>query len=1170
MDFINYWWISETLIELPGFSFLWVILYLFKEFPVNSFSLSNLKFLHPNSMKRIWFLLLLACSLNSISHSQLNKIGGNSNIYSAPSGKSAVTDVDGNGYSTIKIGTQTWMAENLRTSRYNDATPILKVNKESAWNIPNTGAYCWYNDDSLSHNSTYGKLYNGYTVVTNHLCPSGWHVPSDYEWSVLFNHVSGDIIGSGFDPLTGGLLDIGSKYMNEGVWGYWWSSTRYNDGNNYLFGNAISATGNISSSLGLYTRDYNSVRCIKDTVEDALFAWYPFDGNAKDATGNGKDGTVQNAELCDDRFSQDSSAYLFAEEGDKIVVEDFNLPPVFTISFWVKCDSTSGRRIIFSKNYNILVKSQDNFYTCEFHTSSSHRYFESAAGFNRISTNPSKYDFIVLKYDSRKFSFYVNNTLVGSSWAYGEMSYQSYPVLMFGGKDEYLQYDSQFYGKLDDIRIFGKPLSNDEIDSLYWIGNYPSPYPSVHLDVDVISQSSAYARTSYGYPGKTPVIKKGICWDVHPQPDTTDQKFFVNDMSAFFVKGLNPGTQYYIRAFAINNEGIGYSNEIEFRTLPSIDYGSVSDIDGNNYKTVKIGRYTWMAENLKTTHYGDGSEIPYVAGDMEWGNLNSGAYCWYNNDTINQKIYGGLYNYYAVTDAKHLCPANWHVPGAEEFATLPRCTCCHKINSIADEYDCKIKEPLDEHWVNPDGTNETGFTALPGGVRQGLDYEEMNPLGTFKAIGFVGYFWKSSGGELGLASDNEIADVEWLFSRTPKNGYSVRCVMDEPRIFTNRQVVHQNSTFEWPIYVSHLQTDQVLAYQFELDFDDRVLQFENFATKGTMSQDGSIQVNQSGHKLSVAWAHDSPLADTGKLITLKFKALSLDTVVPALSHFLVNTDSVYQITSGQIEIVPAFGDIDANGSVQAYDAALDLEHSAGLDPLPEEDPLPWNDWRFKIADVDQDNRITAYDASLILQYTVSSIDSLPPSGQSRTGNPEAHTDAYFDHGYIVLKAANEFHGLNVEMEGNHNLEDEPQILGTNVLSSVNISSGKYALALASYHGFAKGAEIMKIPVDSGNRGPIVLNILADKVADRIVLMLPTSTGGLLDNSVEIYPNPVVQRLFFRNLKGEAMINIYDLQGRKVRTCIVSGYTDIGELENGMYMIEIINHGETIFRKILKQ
>jgi uncharacterized protein (TIGR02145 family) len=165
-------------------------------------------------------------------------------------------------------------------------------------------------------------------------------------------------------------------------------------------------------------------------------------------------------------------------------------------------------------------------------------------------------------------------------------------------------------------------------------------------------------------------------------------------------------------------------------------YGKMTDQDSNVYKTITIGTQTWMAENLRTTKYRDGSAIPNITDKTAWGNLSTGAYCNYNNtesaDTI--ATYGWLYNWYAATDSRNIAPAGWHIPTDAEWTTL---TTYLGGDSVAGG---KMKEIGTTHWITPNegATNESGFTALPSGVRLGYIY------GTFGSIGYYGIYMSST------------------------------------------------------------------------------------------------------------------------------------------------------------------------------------------------------------------------------------------------------------------------------------------------------------------------------------------------------------------------------------------------------------------------------------------
>ncbi len=198
----------------------------------------------------------------------------------------------------------------------------------------------------------------------------------------------------------------------------------------------------------------------------------------------------------------------------------------------------------------------------------------------------------------------------------------------------------------------------------------------------------------------------------------------------------------------------------------SISYGTMTDQDGNIYKTVTIGTQTWMAENLRTTKYNDGTPIPNVIDPTAWKNLSTGAYCNYNNTTSDDTIatYGRLYNWFAVNTGE-LAPTGWHVPGDAEWLIL--------VNYLVGPSGAKLKEAGTTHWASPNtgATNETGFTALPGGWR--------TDNGTFTSIGGYGLWWCATEYDSFEAWQRSMgcnySDV-YIYYNNKKAGYSVRCV----------------------------------------------------------------------------------------------------------------------------------------------------------------------------------------------------------------------------------------------------------------------------------------------------------------------------------------------------------------------------------------------------------
>ena len=198
------------------------------------------------------------------------------------------------------------------------------------------------------------------------------------------------------------------------------------------------------------------------------------------------------------------------------------------------------------------------------------------------------------------------------------------------------------------------------------------------------------------------------------------------------------------------------------------NFTSCTDYDNNNYSNVKIGTQIWMAENLKTTHYKNGTPIPYVIDSLTWGGLTTGAYCDYDNTPANSATYGRLYNWYAVNTG-NLCPAGWHIPSDAEWTTL---TTYLGGNSIAGG---KLKETGIAHWTSPNtaATNESGFTALPGGVR--------NSYGAYLDNGGFGYWWSSTESYTPTVWSRIIRHNFGYVgggSLNKSHGFSVRCLKD--------------------------------------------------------------------------------------------------------------------------------------------------------------------------------------------------------------------------------------------------------------------------------------------------------------------------------------------------------------------------------------------------------
>jgi uncharacterized protein (TIGR02145 family) len=343
---------------------------------------------------------------------------------------------------------------------------------------------------------------------------------------------------------------------------------------------------------------------------------------------------------------------------------------------------------------------------------------------------------------------------------------------------------------LPETQYFVRAYATCEMDTVFGsiksFTTLPVPLPVVSIsDAEDITENSAVINAEVVYENDDFEIREhGIC------PKINSEYLSFNDLKKPAGQGtgeftvtldnLSPEREYEYRAYAITQSDTFYSDYISFTTLakafsgidfnPNVSYGEITDVEGNTYKTVEIGTQVWMAQNLNTTQYNDGSAIPLITGEGEWESTTTGAYCNYNNNEANASMYGKLYNAYTVETGK-LCPAGWHVPSRDEWEAL--------IVFLGGESVAggKMKEQGTEHWSESgsDITNESGFTALPGGLR--------NSNGAFNAINIGGYWRAATASE----SQEGFMVTFWTGSwnagfrigEDPKNtGLSVRCIKD--------------------------------------------------------------------------------------------------------------------------------------------------------------------------------------------------------------------------------------------------------------------------------------------------------------------------------------------------------------------------------------------------------
>jgi|GEM_PF-1343835 len=288
--------------------------------------------------------------------------------------------------------------------------------------------------------------------------------------------------------------------------------------------------------------------------------------------------------------------------------------------------------------------------------------------------------------------------------------------------------------------------------------------------------------------GGASVTARGVAYGTAENPTTANSITSNGTGTGAFtstLSGLTSSTLYYVRAYATNAVGTAFGNEVSFYTQTSNGFascGSVSDIDGNTYQTVQIGTQCWTQSNLKVGKYRNGNSIPTGLRNSAWKNTTSGAYTIYDNDPVNDGLYGKLYNYYAVTDSRGLCPTGWHVPTDAEWTTLENQL--GGSSAAGGALKSTAIKPTPGGWKSPNtgATNSSGFTALPGGLRFDAMPGGLRLIyGNFVFMSSDGYWWSSTvrSGSFawlrtlkhdGSAIDHDFSD--------PPFGLSVRCCRD--------------------------------------------------------------------------------------------------------------------------------------------------------------------------------------------------------------------------------------------------------------------------------------------------------------------------------------------------------------------------------------------------------
>ncbi|MFC2090711.1 FISUMP domain-containing protein [Bacteroidota bacterium] len=822
-----------------------------------------------------------------------------------------VTDIDGNVYQTVTIGTQEWMAENLKTTAYNNGTDINLVTDGTEWISLIDPAYCWYNNDESTNKDRYGALYNWFVVETGKVCPSGWHVPTNDEWNTLENYLiangynydgttidnkiakslaaktdwySYTVVGavgndlptnnsSGFSAIPSGRRRLTGNFENDVASSYWWSSTEYSADTN-AYGRYLSYHRSDILYHALQKEYGFSIRCIKgDNVVQLPGAAF---------TASDTSITVGDSVQFTDQSTNEPTEWLwgFGDGGtstEQNPSHTYTATGVYNVILTVS-NSAGNNTLVISEYITVnasgggesgsVTDIDGNVYqtvtigTQEWMAENlkTTHYADGTPLLDGRNDNNTHYQ------DSGKYYYYYDNyqpngleygclytwsaavnnenwTELMSHTENGDLeisnvqgvcpdgwhlpSNKEWAALVeyvggeefAGGKlkktgtDNWLSpnadaTDEYEFGAVGSGKHGQSSFLSINYHGMYWTSSFYFPYAvsryMTYFDGKIYENgySIADGKAVRCVKDMNIVLPPVAAFTASPTSIIEGESVQFTDQSTngptsweWDFRDGNPSTQqnpshtyttpgtYEVSLTVSNSAGSDTEIKSGYITVSnSGGGGTVTDIDGNVYQTVTIGTQEWMAENLKTTKYNDGTEIPLVTDETEWENINTPAYCWNDNDEVTYKdTYGAFYNWYTVNTGK-LCPSGLHVPTDTEWKTLEM----HLGMSQTEADELGYYRGTNEgsklagssSWFSGVLSSNaefgsSGFNALPGGYR--------TYIGSFLFVGDTGSWWSSTENSASLAVRRELLYNISSITRSnsnKNNGLSVRCIKD--------------------------------------------------------------------------------------------------------------------------------------------------------------------------------------------------------------------------------------------------------------------------------------------------------------------------------------------------------------------------------------------------------
>ena len=1046
-----------------------------------------------------------------------NDISGNGNNGAPGSGVTLTSDrygsinkafnFSGNGNIGLlnlpTTGTQNFtIAGWVRTNHTNGRKGIICWGQDT----PNSSTYLFIN---TSNKLAFDLAYNGGPESPVVITDNQWHFVLVTNTSGLMQlYLDGNISGTSLmmsPNINGNNKSIGANITNSG------SDNFIGDLDDFGIWNRALTQQEITA---FYNQALNPV--LPNYVpSNGLVAYYPFNGNANDASGNGNNGVVNGATLTTDRNGVINNSYVFNPANSSHIVVPFtnslnSIQTGLTMAAWAFMDGgtsigTPPRIMELRGAYG--GGGNAGFVMLAWGNSNTNRTFETRwynnSGNNNISISPTStvtglnWHYLVYTADGNTGigKFYVDGVLVNTNS--GQASQGTINACNYNNNSLYIGAEpnllGKWGGKLDDIGIWNRALTQSEITALY----NQAPNPVLPSNIPT-SGLVAY----YPFNGNA------------------------NDLSGNNLNGTVTGA-------VLTSDRFGTSNNAYNFDYTHWSWGSGGDeifIPFNSIlNTPNLTVSVWAMRNSAgytsqqqtvISRYQFGYSTPY--GEHWQIYADPSPSCLIKTSIINSN------GVYSMNNGPSLLLNNWfHIAMTFDGTTVKQFINGTLYNSI----------PVNGLLLNVNGNS---------GISIGVSDQANGHWAPF---------------------DGKIDDIGiWNRALTQSE---ITTLYNTPTVAASDSlwvINKQTDTLAFPSQVklslksNNITSKNISAYDIKLNYDASKLKFDSVTKTNTASANGSVIVNSATTgQVIIGWASSSSISSTTlPLLNCFFTPIDSGKTTVSISNAIFNTDTVKNRYSKSVINKFNFGDVDMNKIIQSYDASIVLKYSIGIDPLPTVDPLPWEPWRIKVASVDSAVSVDANDASLILKYSVGLITKFPKRGMA---SAPGYVTVNLENNELVVRSFEDMGGLNITfLDHLSDLGAPTYVHNTNALSAFNKQTNMYKIGVAFSEAPVNGTVILRIPYTGLGSQTLNMELVENTAARNYQLNVVTGINDIKNSNIKIYPNPSNNIINIEGLnKNENnTIQIFDVQGKLVitKTITEKGAIDLSELNKGVYVIKI--------------